>query len=111
MLQIIEEREEVMWKSGKGATTRAPVGAKNHPVRWVPTVELDAIKLMAIEEIPTVFEQLFFTLENFLFCQNIKILVLLSYPGQGLTVPVVWYGKKYLANFWGAILQLKHHYE
>ena len=29
MLQIFEEIEEVMWKSGNGATTRAPVGAKN----------------------------------------------------------------------------------
>ena len=29
MLQIFEEREEVMWKSGKGATKRAPVGANN----------------------------------------------------------------------------------
>ena len=34
MLQIFEEREEVMWKSGKGATTRAPVGANNRsPVK------------------------------------------------------------------------------
>ena len=31
MLQIFEEREEVMRKSGKGAATRAPVGAKNPP--------------------------------------------------------------------------------
>ena len=29
MLQIFEEREEVMWKSDNGAATRAPVGANN----------------------------------------------------------------------------------